>query len=93
MSKRTAAIYYIYYIVGTFLMTFGWLCALAQGDAPQQQPRIGGIVVIFAIALALLSLSACRLLRMRRVPQIVMAFGVGVQALVCLYVIAIEFTL
>ena len=74
-------------------MAFGWLCALAQGDAPQQEPRIAGIVLIFALALGLLSLPAVRLLGTRRVPQILILLGVGVQALLCLYIIAIEFTL
>ena len=74
-------------------MAFGWLCALVQGDAPPEQPRIGGIVMIFAIALASLILPAIRSLRARRAPRILMALVVGFQMLVCLYVIAIEFTL
>jgi hypothetical protein len=74
-------------------MAFGWLCALAQGDAPPEQPRIAGILMIFASALASLSLPAIRSLRARRAPQILMALVVGFQILVCLYVVAIEFTL
>jgi len=90
MSWKIAA---ISYIAGAFLMAFGWLCAFVQGDAPQQPPRIAAIVMIFAIAFASLSLPAVRLRRARRVPQILLALGVGFQMLVCLYVIVIEFTL
>jgi len=89
MSKTTAA---ISYIVGTLLMAFGWLCALVQGDAPRQQPRIAGIVTIFVVALVLLTLPAVRLLRARRMTQVLTLLGIGFQALVCLYVIAMEFT-
>ena|ERR1039458_3830464 len=89
-SKMSAV---IAYVIGTLLMAFGWLCALAQGDAPQQQPRIAGIVMVFAIAAALLSVPAIHLWRARRMPQLLLVAVIGIQALICLYAIAAEFTL
>ena len=81
------------YIIGTFLMAFGWLCALVQGDAPQHQPRIAGIVIIFAAAAVLLSVPTMHLWRSRRMLKILLMVVVGSQTLFCLYVIALEFTL
>jgi uncharacterized membrane protein (UPF0136 family) len=89
-SKMSAV---IAYVSGTLLMAFGWLCALAQGDAPQQQPRIAGIVMVFGIAPALLSVPAIHLWRERRMPQVLLAAVISFQTLFCLYVIAVEFTL
>lgn len=90
------------YIIAMLLMAFGWVCAAVQGDAlcalthpdaPPPDPRIAGIVIIFAASLALLVVPAVRLWRAKRIPALLMSLPVGLQAVFCLYVIAMEFTL
>ena len=89
----TKVIAFIAYIVGTSMMLFGWLCTLVQGDAPQGEPRIAGLVILFTIALGLLALPAIRLYREKRGFPSVLLFFIGVQAVACLYAIVAEFTL
>ena len=83
----------IAYIFGTLLMAFGWLCGLARGDASPQEPRISGMVCIFAVALALLTVPGVRLWRAGRGPLVPLMVVISIQALSCVYVIAVEFTL
>lgn len=81
------------YAVGTVLMVFGWLCALAQGDGPPQHPRIAGLVAIFALASAFLTATAISLWRWKRGIRIVFLGAIGIQVIVCLYAIVAEFML
>jgi hypothetical protein len=46
------------YAIGTLVMAFGWLCALAQADAPTGDPRSAPLIVVFAIAFSSFALSA-----------------------------------
>jgi hypothetical protein len=81
------------YVVGTLLTALGWLCALAQGDAPQDDPRPAAIIVIFTLALALLAIPASSLRRAKRWTKYVQVCLIGLQAAFCVYVIVAEFAL
>jgi len=81
------------YIGATLLMVLGWMCMLAQGDAPPEDPRIASIVVIFGIAAALLAIPVILLRRTKRWVQIALFPVIGLQATVCVYVIVREFQL
>ena len=90
MSKTSAV---FAYIVSTLLMVFGWLGALAQGDAPLQAPRISGMVAIFVLALALLVPVAWRVWRTQPAAKVVFLAVIGAQVLICLFAITAEFML
>lgn len=81
------------YVLGTLAMAFGWLCALAQGDAPQGSPKIGGMVMIFATALGLLVASAVGLRRGNNLAKYLMLPLIGLQAVLCVYAVIAEFAL
>jgi hypothetical protein len=81
------------FIAPTALMGLGWMCMLAQGDAPPQDPRIASIVVIFGIAAALLAIPVILLRRAKRWAQIALFPLIGLQAAFCVYVIVREFEL
>ena len=74
-------------------MGFGWLCALAQADAPEGEPRIAGMIAIFVMALASLIYSAMRLRREERLRKWVMLALIGLQSALCLYALVAEFAL
>jgi hypothetical protein len=90
VSKSSAV---IAYALGTVLMVFGWLGAQVQGDAAQGHPGTSGIVVAFGAALGLLTPAATSLWRTRRGFRAPLLAAVGLQALICLYVIAAEIML
>ena len=81
------------YLLGTLTMAFGWLCALAQGDAPQGSPKIGGMVIIFATALGLLVAAAVGMRRGNRLVKYLMLPMIGIQAVLCVYAVVAEFAL
>jgi uncharacterized membrane protein (UPF0136 family) len=83
----------IAYAVGTVLMVFGWLGGQVQGDAAEGHPGTAGIIAAFAVALALLAPAAVSLWRARRGVRVLLLAVVGLQALICLYVVAAEFVL
>jgi hypothetical protein len=83
----------ISYVLSLCLVSFGWLCLLAQGDAQPGQPRIAGIVLIFVIALLLLVLPAALLREAKRGVREILLVLLSIQAIVCVYVIFGEFTL
>jgi hypothetical protein len=84
---------YAAYVVATLMMAFGWLCALAQGDAPQDNPDISGIVVLFTMALALLAISAITSRRANRWTKYLLLPLIGLQGACCLFVVVAEFKL
>jgi glucan phosphoethanolaminetransferase (alkaline phosphatase superfamily) len=91
--RKARVVATVAYILGTFLMFFGWLGAMAQSDAPQNDPRITSLVLGFAMALALLTLSAVLVYRGKRRFRYAQICFVGIQAAVCLYAIIAEFAL
>jgi len=74
-------------------MFFGWLGAMVQGDAPQGDPRIAGLVVAFATASASLTLSAILVYRAKRRFRYAQICVIAIQGVVCLYAIVAEFAL
>lgn len=93
LSPISKSLALVTYILGTLLMAFGWLCAMAQGDATQKAPRITGVVVVLVLALASLVPAAVRLWQTRHLIQMVLLGVVGIQAIACLCAIAAEFML
>jgi len=81
----------IAYILGTLLMAFGFVRGMLQAEFLHPEQLAVGIAGIFVSALVLFALTAVRLWRTRRAPQILMLLVVGSQALICLHVIAYEF--
>jgi uncharacterized membrane protein (DUF2068 family) len=81
------------YVAGTLLTAFGWLGVLAQGDALQGDPRITGVVLIFAAALAFLAISAIGLRRAKRWTSYVLLSAIALEAAFCVYVVIGQFAL
>ena len=81
------------YAIGTLVMAFGWLCALAQADAPKGDPRSAPVIAVFAIAATSLVFSAIFMQRANRLAKWIMFPLIGLQSACCLYAILAEFAL
>jgi hypothetical protein len=76
--------------MGTLLMAFGWVCAMAQGDGPQDSPKSAGLIVIFTLAFAMLAISAIRLRRAKTRTKYILLAVIGLQAACCVYAVVAE---
>jgi hypothetical protein len=82
-----------FYVLGTVLMGFGWLCAMAQGDAPKGNEGVSSIVAIFTIAVTLLVFSSAGARRMTGLTKYLLLAIVGTQAAFCLFAVITELSL
>jgi hypothetical protein len=88
--SRTAV--YGAFVAGTLATFLGWIGAFVQGDAINPRTSVS-LIIIFAIALALLTIPAIHLWRAKGKAGYVTLFFIGILSISCLYAIVGEFML